>query len=400
MMKRLFILSFLWCFSFRVQAQDIPKELLKTWLPILSQDFEGDTIYQEDLYFITFEQEGGHFELPNQEFTFSLSQDSLKITIENGEVFTLRILELQNDRLVLLYDSNLIITYIPLPNYDQRIDLSVIESSISNNIWVFNLPRFKQSLINFKVEFYSMLQDSSLVNYQYINTVKTAKLYPPNIDNRMLWYVDKHQNTTVIHIEQILGSFFSIEKLIIKNFEKEKMNLVFWSSGLELNIEARKLKKKSAQKQRKEVDLLTRQAWRIEKEIILKSKHSDLEAVVNQSFIEFEGLPDEIDSTVFVTQKDIDSNSLILKFDEVGTYEIYRESRLLDQGEWSFQFNNTIVNLKSYKNQEDGNGIVGGYIEILRVKKNMLTLKRVLENKLSFQINQDESLWEIYKPVR
>jgi hypothetical protein len=400
-MNRLIILSFLLLTSFGVQAQDIPNELLKTWMPILSQDYTGDTTYKEDLYFITFNRDGGHFELPEQKFKFDLSQDSLNITIETGEFFRLKLVELEKDRLVLFHDSSLIITYIPLPNFEQTIDLNILESSLSNSVWSFNLPNYKNSFFDFNVEFYDILQDSSIVNYQYINTLKTAILYSPNNVGRMLWYVDKHHTTPVIHIKQMFGSFLPIENLIIKDIGKDKMTFAFWSGGLQIGIEARKWKKKSVRKQNRELENLTRQAWRVREEITPKSKGSGLDAILNQYFIEFEGLNYQMNSTLFISQEDIDNHSLILKFDQTGVYSILREDQILDEGRWNTQFNNTVILLKSNRVKDSFNdGILGGYIDISQLKKNKLVIYRSFNNSIDLEQSTNQSKQEIYRPIR
>lgn len=399
MMKRLFILSLLLCTFVGVLAQETPKELLKTWMPILSTNYKGDTTYQEDLYLITFEEESVLFELPEQKFRFNITQDRINFFLETGPKQSVKLIELQSDRLVLSYDSSMIITYVPLPNFEQKKDLSDINAIISDNIWSFRLPGDRDDFFNFKMEFFDYLQDSGIVNYQYINLVKTAKFYPPIDDDQALWYVDKHQNTFVLHINEIFSSFFGIERLAIKDIGNNKMDLVYWLAGKEVNITAHKWKKKSAHKQSKKIENLTRQPWRIEKEIIPKSRDSGFEAMLNQYFIEFEELHDEI-STLLISQEDIDNHSLIMKFEKTGGYKIYRESRVLDEGKWSMQFNNTIVQLNSDKEERLSDGVFGGFIEIKELKRNKLIIYRSFETRLNHRYETDESLLEVYKPVR
>tara|TARA_R110001592_G_scaffold4056_3_gene22787 strand:- start:245 stop:1450 length:1206 start_codon:yes stop_codon:yes gene_type:complete len=401
-MKRLFTLSLLLCTSIGVRAQDIPKELLKTWMPVLSTNYKGDTTYQEGPSFITFEQEGGHFELPEQKFTFNITQDRINFFLETGPKQSVKLIELQSDRLVLSYDSSMIITYIPLPNFEQKMDLSDINAIISDNIWSFRLPGARDDFFDFKMEFFDYLQDSGIVNYQYINLVKTVKFYPPSDFDQVLWYVDRHQNTFVIHIKQIFSSIFGLEKLAIKDIGNNKMDLVYWLAGQEVNITAHKWKKKSIHKQSKEIENLTRQAWRIQEEII--PPPIDTTGLMNLGYVvdDFLEYGEEYiyDSTSLIYQEDIDSHSLILKFDKTGGYKIYRESRVLDEGKWSMGFNNTLIQLNSDKEERLSDGVFGGYIQIKEIKRNKLMIYRSFENSLNHQIKAVESLLEVYRPIR
>jgi hypothetical protein len=182
-MKRLFILSFLCCFTIGIQAQDIPKELLKTWLPILSQDFEGDTTYYPGLNLLTFEKGVGHLEFPIQKFQFEVVQDSLIFYRQSFGRASAKIIELRNDRLVLSLDSSLIVTYIPLPQIEQKRKLSDIEAIISDNIWSLRLPRSDGEFFDLKMKFFDHLQDSSVVYDEYLDLFKTVKLYNFSYDD-------------------------------------------------------------------------------------------------------------------------------------------------------------------------------------------------------------------------
>lgn len=213
----------------------------------------------------------------------------------------------------------------------------------------------------------------------------------------------KHQNSFVLHIHEVFGSSFSPKNLIIKDIKKGKMSLVYWSDGEELTAEAHKWKKKSVREQNKEIENLTRQAWRIQEEIIPPPLDTTGLIDLGMAIDDFDELEDEEykkDSTLIISQEDIDNHSLILEFDKSGTYKIYRESRVLNEGKWTMQFNNTIIKLESKRKAQDGDGIVDGYIEILKVKKNQLILRRVFKNNLSYHIDTDYSYKEVYKPIR
>lgn len=106
------------------------------------------------------------------------------------------------------------------------------------------------------------------------------------------------------------------------------------------------------------------------------------------------------DSTLLISQEDIDNNSLILKFEETGTYKIYRESRVLDVGKWNMQFNNTIVHLNSDREERLSDGVFGGFIEIKKLKKNKLVIYRSFESSLNHVIKTGESLLEVYRPIK
>ena len=402
LMKMLFTLSLLLCTFIGVRAQDIPKELLKTWMPIMTQDYKGDTIYQQGLNFLTFEQESGHFELPNQEFTFEVDQDSVIFYNQTFGRLPAKIIELQNDRLILFLDSSLVVTYIPLPNFENKAEQGDIDATISDNIWSFRFLLDDGEYFHLDIEFLDHLQDSSIVGYQYLSLAKTAKFKPSSVFDQATWYVDKHQNTFALHINEVFGTPFGLEKLIIKRIHKDKMSLVYWSDGEELTAEAYKWKKKSIHKQSNEIENLTRQAWRIQEEIIPPPIDTtdlmDLGYVMDD-FLEY----DEVyinDSTLIISQEDIDNHSLILKFEETGAYKIYRESRVLDEGKWSMQFNNTIVQLDSDNEERLSDGVLGGFIEIKELKRNKLIIYRSFATRLNHQEERNESLWEVYKPVR
>ncbi|WP_141655418.1 hypothetical protein [Roseivirga seohaensis] len=397
-MKRLFTLSLLLCTSIGVIAQDIPKELLKTWMPVLSTNYEGDTTSQEDLYFITFENKKGVIGFEDRAFSYEMLNDSINIEFDTDEVVKVALLELERERLVLSFDPSLIITYIPLPAFDLRKNINEVIESFIGEVWSFDIQT-RYGTYNLDIDFSNILEDSALVRPEYLHIAKTAHALSIK-DDPILWYITKKEEAVILKMEFIYSSVNELGNFLITDFKNDHIQFSYWEKGKEFHVQAKKWKKKSAHKQSKDIENLTRQAWRIEKEIIPKSKDSGFEAMLNQYFIEFEELHNEIDSTLFISQEDIDNHSLTLKFEETGAYKIYRESRVLDEGKWSIQFNNTIIQLNSDKEERLSDGVFGGFIEIKELKRNKLIIYRSFETRLNHQEERNESLWEIYKPVR
>ena len=69
----------------------------------------------------------------------------------------------------------------------------------------------------------------------------------------------------------------------------------------------------------------------------------------------------------------------------------------MDEGIWGMQFNNTIIHFESNRKAYESDGILRGDIEI---KKNKLVIRRLFQTNLKNRVDRNESLWEVYKPVR
>lgn len=400
LMKRLFTLSLLLCTSFGAQAQDIPKELLKTWMPVLSTNYEGDTTSQEDLYFITFENKKGVIGFEDRAFSYEMLNDSINIEFDTDEVVKVALLELESQRLVLSFDPSLIITYIPLPAFDLRKNINEVIESFIGEVWSFDIQT-RYGTYNLDIDFSNVLEDSALVRPEYLHIAKTAHALSIK-DDPILWYITKKEEAVILKMKFIYSSVNELGNFLITDFKNDHIQFSYWEKGKEFYVQAKKWKKKSARKQSKEIESLTRQAWRVQEEII--PPPIDTTGLINlgyavDDFLEY-GEVYTNDSTLLISQEDIDNHSLILKFNKTGAYTIYRESRVLDKGTWNMQFNNTILNLKSSGEKRTSDGIFGGFIEIKELKRNKLIIYRSFETRLNHRYETDKSLWEVYKPVR
>jgi hypothetical protein len=409
MMKRLFILSFLWCFSIRVPAQDIPKELLKTWLPIMTQNHKGDTsLYDiEHNYLLTFDSSGNvYFGIvetnKNSLVSFSLSDiDSLIFRTKDRAPFSCKLVELDDSKLVLAFDERNLTTFIPLPHFELKESLTSVRQKLAEDVWTFE--GFGPHLFELDIEFLNTLEDSSMVRSRYHDQVKTARIQGQFRDYDDLWVLDSHKGTIVLSIESIFNATEVLKFLMVKSVDENEIKMAYWLGGREYELKATKWKKKSSHKQKKEIDFLTRQAWRIQEEIIPPPLDTTGPMDLGMVIDDFQELEDEEykkDSTLIISQEDLDNHSLILEFDKSGTYKIYRESRVLDEGIWGMQFNNTIIHFESNRKAYESDGILRGDIEIKELKKNKLVIRRLFLNNLKSRTDREISFWEIYKPIR
>lgn len=232
-MKRLFILSLLLCASVGAQSQDIPKELLKTWMPILAQNYKGDSSIfgLQYNYLISFNSlRNAHFETPgsNLKTSFSLTlteQDSL-IFQENGTSrLAAKLIEFNDDKLVLAYDSQNIITFIPLPEYEVTENLTSVRQKLADDVWTFK--GHGANSFELVIELLSSLENPSLVKTQFRNQVKTARIKRPYRDYDDLWMLGSHNGSIVLTIESIFHSEEVLKTLIIKSVDDNEITMAY-----------------------------------------------------------------------------------------------------------------------------------------------------------------------------
>ncbi|WP_323755345.1 hypothetical protein [Roseivirga sp.] len=410
-MKRLFILSLLLCTSASVLAQDIPKELLKTWMPIMTQNYKGDTLAYITSSSITFwsfnENRNGYLISPGttvkKNFTYTIAtSDSLNLNIGGLEGVYAKIAELTDDRLVMVIDSNEVNTFIPVPSFQDKTNSGAIKGMLFGKTWTFTSDH--PYPLKYDIHFLPSLEDSSFVLSEYYNQTYSARLNGPLGLDRSFWGLANHGGTPILSIPMTnrTGMIDEFQALLVKNVDRTKITFAYWYKGEEFELTATKWKKKTSRVQRKDIENLTRQPWRIQEEAtpLPTDTVEFIGSVGFSTYLLDEGEAYVNDSTSLISQEDIDNHSLILKFDKTGKYRIYRESRVLDEGKWSFQFNNSIIYLISEREEILTDGIFGGYIKVQKLTNNRFIVKRVFKAKLNKYFWDEESLWEVYKPVR
>lgn len=241
LMKRLFTLSLLLCTSIGVRAQDIPKELLKTWMPILAQNHEGDTVSLEDLNIVTFENRRGVIGFQDRPFNYQLVNDSISIQLNQDVVFKLALLELESQRLILSFDPSMTITYIPLPAFDLRKNINEVIQSFTGEVWSFDIQT-RYGTYNLDIDFSNVLEDSALVRPEYLQFVKTARALSIK-DDPILWYITKKEEAVILKMEFIYSSVNELGNYLITDFENDNIQFSYWEKGKEFHVQAKKWKK-------------------------------------------------------------------------------------------------------------------------------------------------------------
>lgn len=179
-----------------------------------------------------------------------------------------------------------------------------------------------------------------------------------------------------------------------------------WDESGEYEAVMKRLRKPTTKQSKKKLKWLTHHKWRFYSEYIPPPEPVDTAQVMDLGIVidDFEDLypdrfPDyEYDSTLLVNQKDLDNQSLILDFSTNRTYRIFRNERLLDQGGWQYLFSETVIELKSTRKEDTGDGIYRGSVHIISLDKNELQLYRHFESFLSNSQEHSYSYLETYKP--
>lgn len=397
--------------SERAISQTLEKDILGTWLPVSVMNWEGEYSFPTPALLLVFEQggkglrKGTGSNLVTLPFSYRLDSDSLEWNFEEN-IFKTQLAELKNDLMTIRFDSSYVIDYIRLPQVDAGIELSEFKEALKNQSWELTIGSFNEPT-SILYQFEDHVLDSGLTDYRLWSHDLGLRSYQSAITQaiRQSWTVSQQGKTLILGIDREFSLFGSFT-LLLKSFSDDRMVFSLWDESGEYEAVMKRLRKPTKKQSKKKLKWLTHHKWRFYSEYIPPPEPIDTAQVMDLGIVidDFEDLypdrfPDyEYDSTLLVNQKDLDNQSLILDFSTDRTYRIFRNERLLDQGSWQYLFSETVIELKSTRKEDTGDGIYRGSVQIISLDKNEMQLYRHFESLLSNSHQQSYSQLETYKP--
>lgn len=383
-------------------------KIIEAWFPKGNlKAFEGESYGQSSKRILIFSTDStGYFEevgAPNikDEFNYQLLADSLVMATKNDTIRA-SIVEFSDETLILDFDSNTRLSYSPIRSLvSQLFGKTIPAPNFNDQIWEFKIPTEYGDVYSLEIHFLKYLKDSAQVSAEYRAITKSAdtKIHLIDMNNQIFWNANQHHQLRVIRIETLYASHIPFEVALIRKYSKNRLKLLTWHRGTPVSIEGKRIVLTTDKKRRKFVSFLTSQKWRIdsEKTVGRRPKEGDVLldlGTVRDVFGELDYTPD---STLLLNQSDIDEHLLTLEFSRQGEYKIMRAKRVLDQGRWEIQMNESQIKLSSTRNH--GDGIYGGLLEIKSLSKNKLILRRCLITFLRNYGETQVSRLETYKPM-
>ncbi|MCE7993833.1 MAG: hypothetical protein HEP71_17735 [Roseivirga sp.] len=397
--------------SEKAVAQIVQKDILGTWLPISVKNWAGQYSFPVPALLLVFEQEGKGIRkgigsnLVTTPFSYHLYPDSLEWKFEENTWKT-NLPEFKDDLMTIWFDSSHVTDYIRMPQIDSGVEISEFKDALENQTWELTIGSFNEPT-SILYQFEDHVLDSGLTDYRLWSHDLGLRSYQSSITQaiRQSWTVSQQGNTLILGIDREFSLFGSFT-LLLKSFSDDRMVFSLWDASGEHEAVMKRLHKPTSKQSKKKLKWLTHHKWRFYSEYIPPPEPVDTTQVMDLGIVtdDFEDLypdrfPDyEYDSTLLVNQKDLDNQSLILDFSTNRTYRIFRNERLLDQGSWQYLFSETVIELKSTRKEDSGDGIYRGSVQIISLDKNEMQLYRHFQSLLSNSHQQSYSQLETYKP--
>lgn len=389
------------------------KDLIGTWLPIGIRQLDQEDYHESPAILLVFEENGTGMRkgtggnLTDLPFTFKHIGDSLEWNF-GGEISKAKVLLLSEDKMTFTWDSTNVLGLIRLPQIDAGISLSEFKQVFENETWEMTIDS-RHGPYSILYQFEDHVLDSGLTDYRIWHRDLGLRSYQNGITDaiRQSWTVTE-TGTLILGIDREFSSLGSFT-LLLQGFHTDSMAFSIWDEGIERQVLMKRLEKPSQKQSKKQLNRLTKYKWKFYSEYIPPPESIDTANIMELGIVEDDFVEDSQwyptgylrDSTLLLTQKDLDNKLLILDFSKEGKYAIYRDKRLLDEGNWRYLFNKSVLELKSEKAVEMSDGIFGGTLQIISLKKNEMKLYREIEGFLDSQsYHYPYSYLETYKPYR
>ncbi len=367
-------------------AQVDEEALIGHWIPVSYEQGPGfhDVFVNMGNVLLKFDtNENGSFELlgvPDGSwlFTYELKLDSIRLSSEEFNFKYLNISHFNTESFVANFDGGASVIYQRLAPGSYVSPLEQYEELIAEKFWLITMDGLKDPE-GYRFEPHAYLKDTSLFKPTSIPSLRSSAPHPGQGSSELLyWSIAIHHNQLFIKFHSPFGFWpFDCDFALIEEIGPGKIKFKSWNKGQPYYFTARQKKPLSAEKQARELKWLTDHPWRIfaEKEqppidssqyIFLGPLLDEIEPWIPEDFIH--------DSTLVISREDLDEKKLILHFHKDGVYQIKRNERILDEGTWRSYYDNTEVVLSSKRDKEKSDGVTGGYLNIIKLRKNKLIL--------------------------
>ncbi len=409
-MRYLCLITLLSLLTFSVPAQEKKDLLINSWAPINVLDINAESFgYGSSLMlsFLSFEESGKVISLYggtdySKAFTYKRNHDTLSFSNPELPDFEAVIIKNTETHLKLFLDSMNIVTYIPLPKSNRVLKNRITKNLLTSKLWKLKRKRSNDRFV-LPLDFDIGIKDSSIIRshfLEYSNHLYLTQTFRFNDDYPHIWSLAFNNGRPVLRIEgigissNILSSLFFIDKT-----HSNRILLHRWVNGKKEYFTLKE-QKGSSKKRRKKLALLTSHAWKFKthstKKVKKRDELIDL-GIAEDHFNELTPPHYHHDTTFIISDSDLIQKQLVLKFNQNHTYEIRRDKRIIDSGQWTDHLNQFIEITSNRIRESDG--IVRGYFEILKIRRGKLTLERRFKSRLNGNIYTDKSKTEVYIPI-